>query len=107
MAKGPLTVLNLSQIGLNAALDVGRWNACTAWAYYSVSTDSERAFLRLHPRTDTTPLSRSIPVSRAYDMDAPADGSELSLELPSGALEWSAFDVKKWLVPKLLELVPG
>jgi hypothetical protein len=103
MAK-ELTVSALANIGCAAGLEIGRWNACTAWTIYEVDSDKERVFLRLHDRMQSLPLSRIILVAQSYDINAPADGTVKEFELPYAGLSMSAWDVKEWLIPQLLEI---
>lgn len=105
MAK-ELTMSALANIGCSIGMKIGRWNACTAWAVYELDQDRTRVFIRLHDHADMTPLSRAIPVSRAYDMDSPADGTSREFELPDHGLAMTAWRIEEWLIPQLLELVP-
>lgn len=67
----------------------------------------DRTDIKLHfGRYDGSPLTRIYDCARAYDLDAPSDGSSKDLYLPDGALQWSAFRLKSWIVAELLELAP-
>ena len=100
-----ITISMLANVCCSEGMSVGRWNACTAWKQYDLKTAKDRAFIRLHSLTDSPPLSRTVDsIARAYDLDAPADGTEKVFELPEQMLAQQVSSIIEWLTPQLLEL---
>lgn len=96
-----------ANLGCVAGIDVGRYNACTAWVTYDLPLDVEEIHFRLHDYKDSPPLSRTADrICRGYDMDAPADGTEKLLSFPIDVLSKPANELRNLITEQLLELVP-
>ena len=103
-----LTVSMVANPGCAAGMDVGRYNACEAWFQIDPESFMDHVHLRLYDhRSHRSVLHRNgTGWARAWDADAPADGSEKFVQL-SGISEMTIDEIHKLIVAQLLEATPA
>lgn len=99
----PMTLSMIANLGVMVGIDIGRWNCCDVWSWFDLEADKERINVRFHGMCNNEPLLHTVGMCRAWDMDAPSDGSEKRLELPMYIMQFSATAVRAYLVEQCLE----